>query len=263
VLSRGKVMERDAQRYALRVVGTYADISRRKDVERMKNEFIATVNHELRTPLTSIIGSLGLLRKGALGQMPTSAQRFLDMAHQSGKRLSLLVNNMLDLEKLESGNMEFRIEPVALAPLLADALSANATAVQKTGVRLELAPLSGPLSVLADRERMLQVLGNLLSNAAKFAPPDSTVTLAAQAGDGYVRISVTDRGPGVPPEFAEHMFSKFAQADGSSTRETGGPGLGLAISKAIVEKMNGEIGHISGPESGATFYVDLPPAAAH
>ncbi|MCW5605186.1 MAG: CHASE domain-containing protein [Burkholderiales bacterium] len=258
ILSRAKVVQRDRDGKALRVTGTNADITERKEVERMKNEFIATVSHELRTPLTALIGALGLLREGGAGRLPESATAFVDMAYQNGERLAALVNDILDLEKIESGRMHFRMEPVDVAEFLAHAAHINAPYAEKLGVRFELNHPLPDARISTDRDRLLQVVTNLLSNAAKFSPAGEAVTVSAGIRDGRLRVGVADRGPGVPHEFRDRIFDKFAQADGSDTRQKGGTGLGLSICKAIVEKLGGKIGFDSSPGSGATFYFELP-----
>ena len=258
ISSQAKVAERDAAGRALRVAGTNVDITERKEVERMKSEFIATVSHELRTPLTAVVGALGLLKEVASGRLPAEAETFLGMARQNSDRLVALINNVLDIEKIESGHMEFRLDAVRVNALLERAVSLNAPYAEKFGVRFELAPAPDGVVVSGDEDRLLQVLTNLMSNAVKYSPAGNAVTVSAAARDGLVRIAVADRGPGVPEAFRERIFSKFAQADGSDTRRKGGTGLGLSISKAIIEKLGGTMGYESVSGKGATFYFELP-----
>jgi PAS domain S-box-containing protein len=257
ILSRAKITARDAAGLALRVTGTNANISQRKQIERMKEEFISTVNHELRTPLTVIVGTLALLKESLTGLPPDQAM-MLEMATQNSARLKLLVNDILDLEKIVLGAMQFRIEPVPLAPFLKQALDLNRLYADRFKVRYELHGTLPAAALSADRERLLQVMTNLLSNAAKFSPEGDDIAVTARIEDGMLRVSVTDHGPGVPLEFRGRIFGKFAQADGSNTRRQEGTGLGLAICKSIIEKMNGRIGFESEPGKGATFYFDLP-----
>jgi len=257
ILSRGKVTARDDSGLALRVTGTNANITQRKQVERMKEEFIGTVNHELRTPLTVIVGSLALLKEGLAGLSPDQAM-MLDMACQNSERLHSLVNDILDFEKIVSGAMQFKMEAVALSPFLHRSLELNRMYADRFKVRYEL---HGPLlevSVRADPERLMQVMTNLLSNAAKFSPEGDAIIIAATFDGNLASVTVTDHGPGVPTEFRGRIFEKFAQADGSNTRRQGGSGLGLSISKAIIENMGGRIGFDSAPGKGATFYFELP-----
>jgi PAS domain S-box-containing protein len=262
ISSRAKVVERDGFGRALRVTGTNVDVTERKEVERIKNEFVAVMNHELRTPLTALVGSLGLLKELAAGRLDAQAGAFLDMAQQNSERLSLLINDILDIERIESGGAHFRRDPVAIRPLLARAVALNTAYAERYGVRYEIAQPVPEVAVLADEDRLMQVLTNLMSNAAKFSPKGSAVTLSAALREGAVRVSVADRGRGVPEAFRERIFQKFAQADASDTRLKGGTGLGLFISRAIVEKMGGSIGYDSAPGQGATFYFDLPLHAA-
>ncbi len=258
ISSRAKVVERDRTGRATRVAGTNLDITERKEMERLKNEFIATVSHELRTPLTAVVGALGLLRQEAVGKLPASAAMFLTMAQQNSDRLATLINDILDIEKIESGSLEFRLAPVAVGPLLERAITLNAPYAAQFDVRLELQRPLPDVAVSGDADRLLQVMTNLLSNAAKFSPAGSAVAVSFTVRDAAVRIAVTDRGPGVPEEFRRRIFQKFAQADGGDTRPKGGTGLGLSICKAIVEKLGGTIAYASTPGQGASFYFDLP-----
>ena len=258
ISSQAKVAERDSAGRALRVAGTNVDITERKEVERLKNEFIATVSHELRTPLTAVVGALGLLREAAAGKLPPDADTFLGMARQNSERLAALINNILDIEKIESGNMEFRLEAVPVRPLLERAVTLNAPYAEKFGARFELGQVPEEAVATGDEDRLLQVLTNFMSNAVKYSPTGGAVTVSAALRDGWVRVSVADRGPGVPEEFRGRIFGKFAQADGSDTRKKGGTGLGLSISKAIVERHGGTVGYDSVTGAGATFYFELP-----
>lgn len=256
ILSRAKVTARDAEGRALRVTGTNANITQRKQIERMKEEFISTVNHELRTPLTVIVGTLALLKESLSGLPPDQAM-MLDMASQNSARLKLLVNDILDLEKIVLGAMQFRIEPVPLTPFLRQALELNRLYADRFKVRYELQEPLPAVALTTDRERLLQVMTNLLSNAAKFSPEGEAIAVSAAIRDKFVRVTVADRGPGVPLEFRGRIFGKFAQADSSNTRRHEGTGLGLAICKSIIEKMGGHIGFKSEPGQGAAFYFDL------
>ena len=258
ISSRAKVVERDRDGHPIRVAGTNLDITERKEMERMKNEFIATVSHELRTPLTAVVGALGLLKEEATGKLPATATMFLGMAQQNSERLAALINDILDIEKIESGSIKFRLAPVAIAALLERAVTLNAPYGGQFDVRFELQRPLPDVAVSGDADRLLQVMTNLLSNAAKFSPAGSAVAISCAVQDRAVRIAVTDQGPGVPAEFRRRIFQKFAQADGGDTRQKGGTGLGLSICKAIVEKLGGTIAYASTPGQGATFYFDLP-----
>lgn len=234
------------------------DISERKKVERMKNEFISTVSHELRTPMTSIRASLAMLADGVAGELPPDTRELIGIAHVSCERLVRLVNDVLDIEKIESGNMEFDMRPQALCPLIEEAVDAVRGSAVQMGVGIEVACDAGDAMVNADHDRMIQVLVNLLSNAVKFSPSGSAVTLRADIVQDKVRVSVIDRGPGIPAEFRDRIFQKFAQADSTDSRQKGGTGLGLSICKSIVEEHGGSIDFASEPGQGATFTVELP-----
>ncbi len=238
--------------------GVMRDITERKKLDKMKNEFVSTVSHELRTPLTSIRGSLGLLANGKLGEFSQPVKNLLNIAANNSERLLLLINDLLDMEKLASGNMEFEFQELELAAFLHDALEANQGYGEQHNVNFVLTECDPNLLVYADRNRLMQVLSNLLSNAAKFSPEGSNVETAATSHNGKVRITVSDLGCGIPEEFGVRIFERFTQADSSSTRRVGGTGLGLNIAKAIVERHQGTIGYTANPLGGTIFYVDLP-----
>jgi len=258
ISSRAKVVERDTDGRAVRVAGTNLDITERMEIDRLKKEFIATVSHELRTPLTAVVGALGLLKREAEGKLPGTAAVFLGMAKQNSDRLVLLINDILDIEKIELGSIRLRMAPVAVAGLLERAITLNAPYARQFEVRLELQQPLPDVTVAGDEDRLLQVMTNLVSNAAKFSPAGSAVVVSSALQSHALRISVTDRGPGIPDEFRARIFQKFAQADSGDTRQKGGTGLGLAICKAIIEKLGGSIGYDCPPGGGTTFYFDLP-----
>lgn len=260
IMSRAKVAARDAGGRALRITGTNANIMQRKRIEHIKDEFISTVNHELRTPLTVIVGSLALLKEDLKNLAPDQAM-MLDMACQNSARLQALVDDILHLEKIESGAMRFELAAVALGPFLHHALELNRMYADRFKVRYELHGPLPEISIKADRERLMQVMTNLLSNAAKFSPEGGVITVGASVAGDFVRVTVNDCGPGVPVEFKDRIFGKFEQADGSNTRRQGGSGLGLSISKAIIASMGGRIAFDSVPGQGATFYFELPAAS--
>lgn len=237
--------------------GIFRDVSHRKEVERMKNEFIATVSHELRTPLTAIHGSLGAIAGGIVGEIPPKPMTLVDIARRNSARLIRMINEFLDVEKMEAGKMEFQTSILDLTPLIEHAMEYNRAYADKYGVKLILDNPLAHVKVDADSDRIIQVLTNLLSNAAKFSPPESKVCVTVAHADGVVRVSVKDEGPGIPDEFRPRVFQKFAQAD--KTRKTG-TGLGLSISKAIIEKLGGHVGFESEPGAGATFWFELPEA---
>jgi PAS domain S-box-containing protein len=240
------------------VVSIVRDITDRKNIERMKNEFVSTVSHELRTPLTSIIGSLGLVSGGVVGVLPPNARRLLEIALKNGERLSRLINDILDIEKIESGRMAFGQKVVDLGALVDQAVEANRPYGREFGVTYVLTNDAPGARVEADPDRLIQALTNLLSNAAKFSPPDSAVHVTVRRAGAAMRIEVRDHGRGIPEAFRPRLFQKFAQADASDTRRRGGTGLGLSITKAIVEKLGGSIGYETHVVHGTLFYLDLP-----
>ncbi len=232
------------------------DISRRKEIERLKNEFISTVSHELRTPMTAIYASLSLLDSGMAGALPDDAQKLIGISSKSCERLIRLINDVLDVEKLQSGQMEYDMERQPLRPLVEQAISDTGAFAAELGVRIEFAAGADPL-VLADADRIVQVSVNLLSNAAKFSPPEGTVSVSLDVVDGMARVCVIDLGAGVPAGFRERAFERFAQADGSDRRQKGGTGLGLNICRSIVQAHHGRIDFASVP--GRTeFFFQLP-----
>lgn len=236
------------------------DISERREIEQMKDEFVATVSHELRTPLTSIAGSLGLIMGGAAGEVPRKALRLVEIAQANSSRLVRLINDILDIEKIEAGGMELDIRPIHLATILTAALHANAGFAAEYGVHIELEPPPEGAAVLADDDRLMQVLTNLLSNAIKFSPRGAAVSVSVTQLERRFRISVADKGPGIADEFRSRIFTRFAQADSSDTRQKGGTGLGLSIVREIVEQLGGLVGFESSPGEGTVFHVDLPAA---
>jgi PAS domain S-box-containing protein len=247
----------------LHFVAVIRNVTERKRVEAMKTEFVSTVSHELRTPLTSIAGSLGLLAGGAAGALPERAARLIKIAHSNSQRLVRLINDILDIEKIESGKMNFDVRPIPLRPLVEQAIQANLAFAHEYDVRLTLADAPEDAVVLGDSDRLIQVLTNLLSNAAKFSPKGGEVIVRIVTGQDSHRISVEDQGPGIPEEFRQRIFSKFAQADASDTREKGGTGLGLSIVRQIVSRLGGSVGFESGEGRGTVFHVDLPAAHDH
>lgn len=196
------------------------------------------------------------MREGSAGELPSVARNFVEIAYGNGERLAALVNDILDIERIEAGRMEVRIEPVELGALLRRAIELNAAYAERYGVRLVLDGDGSAAVIRADPERLMQVLANLLSNAAKHSPRGGDVLVAAADDGSLARISISDHRPGIAPEFRLRLFGKFEQAE----RTHRGSGLGLAISKALVEKMSGRIGRDSEPGKGSTFWVDLPRA---
>ena len=234
----------------------------RKRLERMKDEFVSTVSHELRTPLTSIVGSLGLLIGKAAGDLPDNAARLLAIAHTNSQRLMRLLNDILDIEKMESGLIGFNFERVKVRSLVIEEIEANQAYAEDRGVRIRLEDPCVVCDVRADPDRLAQVITNLLSNAIKFSPADNEVVVAIEEAADVVCISVRDHGPGISVGFKPHIFERFAQADATNERKKGGTGLGLSIVKQIVDRLGGQIGFRDSPGGGTIFYVKIPTWAA-
>ncbi len=234
------------------------DISERTEVDRLKSEFVSTVSHELRTPLTSIRGSLGLIEGGVVGEVPGRVLELTRIARVNADRLIRLINDILDLDKIEAGKLELRIAPIVPAEVVAATLEGIEGMASLRQVRMA-SRVEYSDAVPADRDRVIQVLTNLVSNAIKFSPEGGEVTVhVARRGPGAVRFSVRDCGPGIPAAQLGRLFRKFGQLDGSDTRPSGGTGLGLAISRSIVEEHGGAIGVDSEPGVQTTFWFDLP-----
>jgi len=243
-------------------VSQIEDITQRQEMDRLKRDFIATVSHELRTPLTSIRGSLGLIAGGAMGALPEKVVPMVKIALQNCERLVLIINDILDIEKIEAGKSQLQIGRVVVATLLKQALAMNQAYADRFQVTLILETPMIELEVLADADRLMQVITNLLSNAAKFSPPGSSVRVRALPDGAQVRFEVEDDGSGIPEEFRGRIFEKFAQAESSAGRHFGGTGLGLAISKSLIEQMGGRIHFESRRGGGTIFFVELPYAGA-
>jgi len=252
-----------------------SDITERKQVELAKSEFVSVVSHELRTPLTSIRGSLGLIEGGAVGEVPPKMVRLVEIARANTDRLVRLINDILDLAKIESGKLELQMHPLDPAALVAEAVAEIKGMADQVHVHLGWS--SDPSwtghspRLLGDHDRLLQVLINLLSNAIKVSPPEGVIeTRVEAAGATSIRISVRDQGPGIPPHELSRLFGKFHQIDSSDARSRSGTGLGLAISKAIVDEHRGTIGIETEEGKGSTFWFEIPlppdewaPAAAN
>jgi len=237
------------------------DISEQKKADRVKSEFISIVSHELRTPLTSIAGSLGLLSNNAAGELPQKASRLAEIAYRNTQQLTLLINDLLDIEKLVAGKMAFNIADCPVAEIVRECLEGIESFSVDKKVTLKAEHLD-EVNIKADRGRLCQALNNLLSNAIKFSPEDSVVTVYTSKSDHEIRISVSDQGQGVPSEFRDRIFQKFSQADSSDRRAKGGTGLGLAITRELLHAMGGEVGFGSEEGKGACFWLSLPFAEA-
>ncbi len=235
-----------------------ADLTTERLHLELKNSFVSTVSHELRTPLTSISGALDLMSSGALGEVPTDLNEMLSIAQNNTKRLTYLVNDLLDLDKLMSGKLEIEFSSFALKPLLQRCVEDMRAYIEKYDVKINIeAP--DDLWIFADESRLAQVITNILSNACKHSPSDKPILLRArELEQGSVVISIVDKGPGIPVEFRKRIFERFSQADVADSRSEQGSGLGLAISRELIEQMHGIIGFESTPGKGAHFWVRLP-----
>jgi len=239
------------------VVTVVRDITSRKASERMKDEFISTVSHELRTPLTAIKGSLGLLAGGATGSLQVDQLEMIQLAHRNVERLARLVNDLLDLQKMDSGRLSFDFRVHELGALAHLAVQAMAPFAADRSVLLRFEASSDRLPARVDADRFQQILANLLSNAIKFSPEGGAVSLTLTRKTPWARVEVRDQGPGIPETFRPRVFEKFAQADTGTMRAQGGTGLGLSIVKTLAEHMGGQVGFQS--EQGCTvFFVELP-----
>ena len=235
---------------------SFRDISQRFALDRLKDEFISTVSHELRTPLTSIRGAQGLLSSGTLGQVNDKATNLLRIALSNSDRLVRLINDILDLERIQSGREPLTFGPVQLADIVRQTIDGMAPVAEAAGV--QLIHDTTQVEIAADADRLIQVLTNLLSNAVKFSPPSSTISVLLRPGVTGVTLSVVDHGRGIPADKLETVFGRFQQVDASDSRQKGGSGLGLAICRTIVLQHSGSIWAERNPDRGSTFRVFLP-----
>jgi PAS domain S-box-containing protein len=240
------------------IIAQGRDITAQLEAERLKKEFTSTLSHELRTPLTSIIGSLQLINAGVLGEVPKDVSELTDVAERNGQRLLDLINDILDIEKIESGKLALAPEMIRVDELVREAVVLNKGFGDRFKVRFEPRGELSDAEVNADRKRLLQVMTNLLSNAAKFSPEGDVVEITTEPRGGRRRIGVHDRGTGSPEAFRTRIFGRFNQADSTTSRQKGGTGLGLAICKRLIEMMQGQIGFEDRPGGGTTFWFELP-----
>ena len=238
------------------------DITERKRAEHHKLQSVSLVSHELRTPLTSIKGALRLLQSGAVGDLSTDVLQIVEIAERNSERLLRVVNDILDYEKFNSGEFNLAMESIDLEAFLQEAATANKGYADEYGVHFIPVADKTAGTVSADPDRLMQVMSNLMSNAAKFSPKNSRVDLFVKDIPGFWRICVKDSGPGIPEEARRTLFDMFVQAAPADGKKRPGTGLGLAITKKIVESHGGTIGFESAAESGTTFYFDLPKASA-
>jgi PAS domain S-box-containing protein len=240
-----------------RFLAAILDVTERHEVERLRRDFVSTVSHELRTPLTSIRGSLTLLAVGALGHLSDQGDKAVKIAERNCLRLINLINDLLDIEKLEAGKLEMICQDVPLQQVVDRSIDAVRAFADQYGIRFRVEPIEA--TVFADPDRLVQVLVNLLSNAIKYSPRDEAVTLIASIRGDMLRVSVNDRGRGIPEDFKNRIFERFQQVEPEDwKRKGGGTGLGLAICKAIIEQHNGIIGVDNCDAGGSTFWFEIP-----
>lgn len=234
------------------------DITQRKEFDRMKNEFVSTVSHELRTPLTSIKGSLGLITSGVFGVFPEKVNELLNIANNNCTRLTNLINDILDLEKIKAGKMEFKYEELEINSILEQSIVLNQSYADQFGMKVKMIKPDEEYFIKADKNRLLQVISNLFSNAVKFSKPGGEVTITSENINGKIKVSFIDKGVGIPEDSKHKIFKSFSQVDSSDSRSKGGSGLGLSICKLIIEKMDGEIDFDSVAGEGSTFFFIMP-----
>ena len=234
------------------------DITEQKKIDLMKTEFVSIVSHELRTPITSLKGALELIQGGVLGDVPEAMTEMIRIANQNTERLGSLVNDILDFEKLQSGKVAYDFKAQPLNSIVKSSMEINKTFAERFGVNFQYQSDGSNGIVLADDQRLSQVISNLLSNAVKFSPDGGKVGVLVEKREDFARVSVSDQGPGISDANRHLIFQRFSQADSSDTRSAGGTGLGLSISKAIIEDHNGQIDFVSEVGKGSVFYFDLP-----
>jgi CheY-like chemotaxis protein/two-component sensor histidine kinase len=239
-------------------VAQFQDITDRKEIERLKTDFVSIVSHELRTPVTSIRGAVGLLSTIAGEALPPRGRQLIEIANKNCERLVTLVNDILDIDKMAYGQMRFDMKDEDVAALLQEAIEAHRGYTERLGVNVVMEPVPTNLIVNVDAARLIQVLFNLLSNASKHSPEGGQIRVGTSRMGGSVRIWVKDQGTGIDAELAKHIFEKFAQGREMDARGLRGSGLGLHISKQIIEQMGGHIGLDTMLGVGSTFWIELP-----
>jgi len=250
-------MEESAGRARSYVV-VAADIGERLRHEQQKDEFVTMVHHEVRAPLTAVRGAIGLLDGGVVGELGKRGQELVEIALRNSERMERLVNDILVSRKLDSGRMEFHYEKVELMPLVEQAISATSAYAANYEVRFELSNGVAGATVRVDPDRMIQVLTNVLTNAVRFSAADDVVTVKASRHNDMLRVAISDKGPGISEDFRDHVFEAFARGEHDDWRHRSGTGLGMSISKGIIEELSGTISFETKLGEGTTFFVDIP-----
>ncbi len=241
----------------IQFMGVIRDTSERKHADRIKTEFISTVSHELRTPLTSIKGALGMLKSGVLGEVPEKANHMIELAHNNTERLINLVNDILDVEKIQAGKIDLHLDSINITNLVKQSIESNEPYAKSCNVSLQFHNNCPDFQVYADNNRLQQVMANLISNAAKFSPDNSVVSIDITKHADLVRVSVSDNGLGIPEKYRNKIFQKFSQVDSTDSRQQSGTGLGLNITKAIIDQHGGHINYTTEEGKGSTFFFEL------
>jgi len=253
-------MEESAGRARSYVVAA-ADIGERLRHEQQKDEFVTMVHHEVRAPLTAVRGAIGLLEGGVAGELGERGRELVEIALRNSERMGRLVNDILASRKLDSGRMEFHYEEVEMMPLVEQAIDSTSAYAAKLEVRFELDEGVPGAMVRVDPDRMIQVLTNVLSNAVRFSAADDVVTVRASRHDELLRVAVSDAGPGISEDFRDHVFEAFARGEHDDWRHRSGTGLGMSISKGIIEELGGTIAFETELGAGTTFFIDIPESA--
>ncbi len=235
-----------------------AERDRATEAYKLQSQFVSVVSHELRTPLTSIKGGLSIIDSGALGEVPDKIKGVVEIATKNSMRLGALINDLLDVQKFESGKMDIKLERMDLASLVTESIQANETFDKSMNVSFETSGIEEPAFVNGDANRLMQVMANILSNAVKFSKQNGVIKVTLEKLNSTVRVSIRDYGQGIPEDAKGKVFGQFSQIDSSKERKIGGTGLGMYITKKIMDSHKGNIDYISKLGEGTTFFIDIP-----